>query len=259
MNGSCLCGAVAFEFSRAVTPIGMCHCSLCRKASGAASDATLVVPSGDFSWRSGSELLRTYARSSGWSHTFCERCGSPMPQLHASGGAWFVPAGTLDDDPPLAVGGHIFVGSRARWDEIGGSAPQFEAHATPGHAPIPRAEGRPPVWVGHVMLRTPDIPTTRAFMLQLGLRDIAHGDAFAVLELRGGTHLLLLPAERAETTAAPFDLMVDDLEATHASLVAQGLGPSAIATSEIHRSFTVTAPSGHVLTFNSSHVSSLPV
>ncbi len=118
---------------------------------------------------------------------------------------------------------------------------------------------RPPVWVGHVTLRTPELPGTRDFMLQLGMRDIAHGDDFAVFELRGGTHLVLLPAEEAESGPAYFDLMVEDLESTHRELTARGLAPSPISEGRIHASFTVLSPSGHRITFNSSHVSQQPV
>ena len=121
------------------------------------------------------------------------------------------------------------------------------------------ADPRPPVWVGHVTLPTPDLPGTRRFMLKLGMRDIAHGEGFAVLELRGGTHLVLLPADAPGTGDAYFDLMVDDLEATHAALTAEGLAPSAISPGKIHRSFTVASPSGHTLKFNSTHVSDQPV
>jgi hypothetical protein len=44
--------------------------------------------------------------------------------LHPSGGAYWVPAGLLDCDPGVRVAGHIFVGSKAPWDEIAGNAPQ---------------------------------------------------------------------------------------------------------------------------------------
>ena len=120
-------------------------------------------------------------------------------------------------------------------------------------------DARPPLWVGHVTLPTPDLGATREFMLRIGMRDIAHGADFAVLELRGGTHLVLLPAGEAATGPAYFDLMVEDLDAFHARLRALGLAPSEIRAGGIHRSFTLQAPSGHVLTFNSSHVSSSPV
>ena len=118
---------------------------------------------------------------------------------------------------------------------------------------------RPAVWVGHVTLTTPNLPSTHQFMLSLGMRPIARGDDFAVLELRGGTHLVLLPGEEPDSESAYFDLMVDDLDATHERLASLGLAPSDIRSGRIHRSFTVAAPSGHAITFNSSHVSDEPV
>ena len=124
---------------------------------------------------------------------------------------------------------------------------------------MPEKDERPQVWVGHVTLSTPDLPTTRDFMVQLGMRRIADGDDFAVLELRGGTHLVLVPSEELATGSANFDLMVDDLDATHEQLRTRGLAPSEMQSGTIHRSFTVSAPSGHIITFNSSHVSDRPV
>lgn len=36
IEGSCLCGAVAFAADRLASPSGHCHCDTCRKAHGAA-------------------------------------------------------------------------------------------------------------------------------------------------------------------------------------------------------------------------------
>lgn len=121
------------------------------------------------------------------------------------------------------------------------------------------ADPRPPVWVGHVSLTTDCLSESHQFMVNLGMRPIVVGDDFAVLELRAGTHLVLLEREGVEAGAAPFDLMVEDLDATHRRLTGQGMSPSEISEGRIHRSFTVSDPSGHVITFNSSHVSDQPV
>ena len=93
------------------------------------------------------------------------------------------------------------------------------------------------------------------------MRLIGQYDHVAVLELRGGTHLIILPADKPVKAhaRAPFDLMVDDLDATHAAWTAAGLAPSAIEDGEIHRTFTVTEPGGHVVSVNNTHVSGLPV
>ena len=118
---------------------------------------------------------------------------------------------------------------------------------------------RPPVWVGHISLGTDRLDESREFMLKLGMRPIARGKGFAVLELRAGTHLVLGEEEGFEPGLAPFDLMVDDLDATHQELAAKGLEPSVVESGKIHSSFTVTDPSGQQVLFNSSHVGDLPV
>lgn len=122
-----------------------------------------------------------------------------------------------------------------------------------------QSDQRPAVWVGHVTMKANRIEESNDFLVTLGLRPIVLEDGIAVLELRGGTHLVLLQTDGALSGAAPFDLMVDDLEATHKRLTESGLSPSTVVAGKIHRSFTVQDPSGHDITFNSSHVSDRPV
>lgn len=120
-------------------------------------------------------------------------------------------------------------------------------------------DARPPVWVGHITLNTVEIPETYDFLVRLGMRPIERGEAFAVLELRGGTHLVLIRSDDADPGPAGFDLMVDDIEATHRQFRDAKIETSEIAPGRIHRSFTVTSPTGHTIQFNSSHVSDRPV
>lgn len=125
----------------------------------------------------------------------------------------------------------------------------------PGH------DRRPPLWVGHISLEVPDPRKSNDFFVKLGMRCLEVEDAVAILELRGGTHLVLLRAEDPVVpgTAAPFDLMVDDLEAAHARYAALGFAPGAIGEAPFHRFFRLREPGGHDLMFNSSHVSDQPV
>ena len=92
------------------------------------------------------------------------------------------------------------------------------------------------------------------FWSDLGMRQVHVKDGIAILELRGGTHLILLPAEGDEPSATPLDLMVDDLAETHVRWAARGLRASPIEHGRIHDAFTVTDPEGHLVTVNSSHV-----
>jgi len=116
---------VTFELDGPTTEIGMCHCSKCRKVSGTASNAVLVVARDGLRWSSGEEALSRFALADGWGVWRCAACGSPAPMLHPGGGAYWVPAGLLDSDPGVRVAGHIFVDSKAPWDEIAGKAEQL--------------------------------------------------------------------------------------------------------------------------------------
>jgi catechol 2,3-dioxygenase-like lactoylglutathione lyase family enzyme len=118
---------------------------------------------------------------------------------------------------------------------------------------------RPPIWVGHIELETNNIEQSEEFMRLIGMRPVAKGDDFAVLELRGGTHLILIAKDMLSPGIAPFDLMVDDLEATRKKFSDLGLAPSPIEEGKIHSYFEIEEPAGNKIKFNSSHVSKLPV
>ncbi|HJT68450.1 MAG TPA: VOC family protein [Pyrinomonadaceae bacterium] len=122
------------------------------------------------------------------------------------------------------------------------------------------ADLRPPVWIGHVVLETDRLPESAAFMRQIGLRLVVERPEVAVLELRGGTHLVLIAKTSINAGDAPFDLMVEDLRATHESFVELGLEPTPIERlSREHEFFKVREPAGHVISFVSNHVSGQPV
>jgi Glyoxalase-like domain len=115
------------------------------------------------------------------------------------------------------------------------------------------ADERPGLWVGHVAMTSADPSSSHDFFIDAGMRTILRGDDMAILELRGGTHLLLFRGE-ASPGPAPFDLMVEDLDATHGELSGRGLRVSEITRGEIHDAFTLTDPDGHDITVQNSHV-----
>ena len=120
---------------------------------------------------------------------------------------------------------------------------------------------RPPVAVGHVRLDVTDVGAAAHWLETVGLRPIVTRDELAVLELRGGTHVVVRQAERAPAagTGAPFDLMVDDVDTAHRDYAEKGLSPTPIQRGRIHDSFQVAGPGGWVFTINSSHASGQPI
>jgi catechol 2,3-dioxygenase-like lactoylglutathione lyase family enzyme len=120
---------------------------------------------------------------------------------------------------------------------------------------------RPPLGVAHVVLETDRMEESAHFMRTIGMRLIFQGPEVSVYELRGGTHLILMLKSQIAVGDAPFDLMVDDLHATHRRFAALGLSPSPIEARPAidHEVFTVREPAGHMITFFSTHVSGNPV
>jgi hypothetical protein len=119
---------------------------------------------------------------------------------------------------------------------------------------------RPPVAVGHVRLNVVDVAAAAHWLQTVGLRPIVTRDELAVLELRGGTHVVVRQGDGPQPgTAAPFDLMVDDVDATHRDFTGKGLSPSPISRGRIHDSFQVAGPDGWTFTVNSSHASGQPI
>jgi ribosomal protein S18 acetylase RimI-like enzyme len=120
---------------------------------------------------------------------------------------------------------------------------------------------RPKVGVAHIVLETDRMEESSRFMRIIGMRPIFDGPEVSVYEMRGGTHLILMRKENVAKGNASFDLMVDDLRATHERFGAAGLDPSPIEARPTidHEIFTLREPAGHLITFFSSHASGKPV
>lgn len=127
IRGRCLCGGVAFEMTGTPIRVNHCHCSRCRKARGTANATNLAVPLDGLCFVRGTELLTTF-RAPGakyFAHVFCKVCGSSMPRLDEARAIAIVPMGSFDDDPGVRPERHIFVDSKAPWDDITDDLPRF--------------------------------------------------------------------------------------------------------------------------------------
>ena len=119
LTGSCLCGGVRFELTQPFRRASHCHCSRCRKHSGAFGLTQGRVPREGFRLVAGDDLIRVYRPPDGMAKAFCSVCGSSL-----FGGTWpdgpevSVRFGALDGDPGIRPQYHSHTGSAASWDEI---------------------------------------------------------------------------------------------------------------------------------------------
>jgi len=127
ITGSCLCGGVRYEIDGRIGPALNWHCSMCRKATGAAFRSRVAVPRDHFRWTTGEDLLTDYHSSSTTTRTFGKVCGSTLISLfHDNPETLGLPMGTLDNDPGIRPQFHVFVGSKASWFEIADQLPRFD-------------------------------------------------------------------------------------------------------------------------------------
>ena len=128
IKGSCLCKGIEYEITAPLNEVGNCHCSMCRKASGAAFLTGVGVSTRNFRWTKGEELIARYESSPGGLRLFCRICGSTLAGIAADPNAkviWIF-LGTLDDDPGVKPSSNIYVGSKAPWYEITDDLPQHK-------------------------------------------------------------------------------------------------------------------------------------
>jgi hypothetical protein len=128
VNGSCLCRGIKYRIDGAFGRVVNCHCSMCRKATGAAFRTRAAVPAAAFRWVTGEELVSKYESSLGETRTFCRVCGATLATFFRDHPDEIgLPLGTLDDDPGVRPSAHVFVASKAPWFEITDDLPQFPA------------------------------------------------------------------------------------------------------------------------------------
>ena len=119
-KGQCNCGAIAFEIATEIADVYVCHCSICRRATGSNGIAVVVVDNDVFRWTRGESLISNWKKpDADWAMWFCRVCGSPVPGMNDEA-RMFVPAGLITEGgESLNVAHHLYADSMAPWDEIG--------------------------------------------------------------------------------------------------------------------------------------------
>jgi hypothetical protein len=113
---------------------------------------------------------------------------------------------------------------------------------------------RPPVWVGHVSIKSRDVDATTTVLETIGLREIFLREGISIFELRGGTHIIVQQDDSHKPAEVHFDLMVENIDEAHKTYVTAGLDVGTIARGKIHDSFVLNEPGGNRFVVNSTHV-----
>ena len=126
LEGGCLCGAIRYRVIGEPYHLTHCHCTLCRRASGAPFVTWFSVASADFVLTRGEPAV--YRSSSHATRSFCKQCGTQLLfRNDASPQETDVTLCSLDDPEALSPQDHTYGRSRLRWVAVCDGLP---VHAT---------------------------------------------------------------------------------------------------------------------------------
>ncbi len=123
-----------------------------------------------------------------------------------------------------------------------------EQHQSSQAGPVDR---RPRFGIGHIGLPVSDASRSADFYNKAGMRLVVNMGRAAILELRGGTHLIV--SQGGNAGQGSLDVIVDDIDEIHAVLTELGANPGRIERGSPHDRFTATDPDGNLLVVNSNH------
>ena len=131
LHGGCHCGTLRYEAREPPIDTGYCHCTICRRTTGAPVLAWASVPEASFAYVKGTPAIYP---SSAWGHReFCARCGTQICYRQTKD-ARNVDLNTASlDDPALCPPQmHIYHADRIAWLETADTLPRHPGRKDPG-------------------------------------------------------------------------------------------------------------------------------
>lgn len=131
LTGGCHCGAIRYEAEGPVSHETLCHCSVCRRTTGAPVVAWVTVPATTFRFVRG-EPAR-YRSTRRGTRSFCPRCGTQLTfQLDTHRREMDLTTASLDVPERYPPRDHTYVASRLGWMEAMDALPRYpEAREEP--------------------------------------------------------------------------------------------------------------------------------
>ena len=124
LTGGCLCGDIRYEAGAGAMHQSACHCSMCRRASGAPFVAWFSVPRANFRWLQGQPA--TYVSSEHGKRSFCPRCGTQlMFEDDRYADEVDLTTCSLDEPGRFAPQSHIYTATQVEWVKLADGLPRY--------------------------------------------------------------------------------------------------------------------------------------
>lgn len=128
MTGGCHCGAIRYKIDGELLAHALCHCSDCRRHSGAPMVGWTMYPQGAVRIVKGQP--KVYESSKHGRRHFCADCGTGLLYTNAEmpPGIVGIQSATYDDPDAAPARAHIQVAERVRWMARAHELPEFDRY-----------------------------------------------------------------------------------------------------------------------------------
>ena len=124
LKGGCFCGDIRYEAAGAAFHESNCHCSICRRTTGAPFVTWFTVNRPEFRILAGEP--RQFGSTEQATRSFCPRCGTQLTFEHRDfPNEIDVTACSLDDPASLLPKMHIHASSRLPWIKLADRLPEY--------------------------------------------------------------------------------------------------------------------------------------
>ncbi|HVK56555.1 MAG TPA: GFA family protein [Burkholderiales bacterium] len=125
LSGGCFCGRIRYEVTGTPFHETNCHCSICRRTTGAPFVTWFSVSRSQFRILSGEPTrFRSTMKAT---RSFCAQCGAQLTFEHEDFMEEIdVTTCSLDDPNALPPKDHTYTSSKVSWIEVADQLPEYE-------------------------------------------------------------------------------------------------------------------------------------
>jgi hypothetical protein len=127
LTGGCFCRFIRYRVDASPFDETNCHCTMCRRTSGAPFVTWFTVPLEALTLESGEPS--SFSSSKEATRTFCPRCGTPLTfSSRRSPAEIDITVASLDEPSEVPPKADIYVGNKLRWVVLDGALPSYAEH-----------------------------------------------------------------------------------------------------------------------------------
>jgi hypothetical protein len=123
LTGGCYCGKVRYEAAGEPFEQAVCHCSMCRRTTGAPMVAWFGIRAADFRFTAGEP--RSFRSSAKVTRAFCPDCGAQLTFKVDGLDEIDITIASLDEPDAVPPLDEIWAADRVRWIDHIGDLPRY--------------------------------------------------------------------------------------------------------------------------------------